>query len=311
MPLYQLMREADKFVWSPRADEAFRDLKRVLSTAPILATGFNGAGAVVHRSLWEWLARCPGGGRKEAANEGSGSSAPVYYLGEVLSQVEQGITPLPEGFKPGQIERRGKAYTIINHKLAVKRSVSGVFRRCVEPAEVLREIHQGECGHHASLPSHSGQSFPARFFLAALREAEDLVKGATAAGNRKAKANAGFRTKNHPHYLDLLPYGAWNMVGPFKTAGGGMSHLLVMIDKFTKWIEAKPIKKLDGSTGVTFLKEIIARFGYPHSIITDKGSNFAEGIFKRYCREMGIRMDISSVAHPETNGQVEKANGLI
>ncbi|KAK1693562.1 hypothetical protein QYE76_010259 [Lolium multiflorum] len=77
------------------------------------------------------------------------------------------------------------------------------------------------------------------------------------------------------------------------------------------WIEAKPIKKLDGSTAVTFLKEIIVRYGYPHSIITDNGSNFAEGIFKRYCGEMGIRMDLSSVAHPETNGQVEKANGLI
>ncbi|KAK1608283.1 hypothetical protein QYE76_031956 [Lolium multiflorum] len=90
-----------------------------------------------------------------------------------------------------------------------------------------------------------------------------------------------------------------------------MTHLLVMIDKFTKWIEAKPIKKLDGSTAITFLKEIIVRYGYPHSIITDNGSNFAEGIFKRYCGEMGIRMDLSSVAHPETNGQVEKANGLI
>jgi hypothetical protein len=42
-----------------------------------------------------------------------------------------------------------------------------------------------------------------------------------------------------------------------------MTHLLVMIDKFTKWIEAKPIKKLEGSTAVTFLKEIIVRYGYP------------------------------------------------
>ncbi|KAK1601714.1 hypothetical protein QYE76_019023 [Lolium multiflorum] len=61
---------------------------------------------------------------------------------------------------------------------------------------------------------------------------------------------------------------------------------------------------------VTFLKEIIVRC-YPHSIITDNGSNFAEGIFKRYCGEMGIRMDLSSVAHPETNGQVEKVKWLI
>ncbi|KAK1599918.1 hypothetical protein QYE76_008285 [Lolium multiflorum] len=38
LPMYQLLKKSDKFVWSPQADEAFRDLKRVLSTAPILAS---------------------------------------------------------------------------------------------------------------------------------------------------------------------------------------------------------------------------------------------------------------------------------
>jgi hypothetical protein len=37
MPLYQLMKKMDHFVWSQRADESFKDLKRALSTAPILA----------------------------------------------------------------------------------------------------------------------------------------------------------------------------------------------------------------------------------------------------------------------------------
>jgi hypothetical protein len=37
MPLYQLMKKTDHFVWSQHADEAFKDLKRALSTAPILA----------------------------------------------------------------------------------------------------------------------------------------------------------------------------------------------------------------------------------------------------------------------------------
>jgi hypothetical protein len=37
MPLYQLMKKTDHFIWSQRADEAFKDLKRALSTAPILA----------------------------------------------------------------------------------------------------------------------------------------------------------------------------------------------------------------------------------------------------------------------------------
>jgi hypothetical protein len=51
-----------------------------------------------------------------------------------------------------RIQRRSKAYTIINNEM-YKRSATGVLQRCVESAEgqeMLREIHQGECGHHAS-----------------------------------------------------------------------------------------------------------------------------------------------------------------
>jgi hypothetical protein len=33
------------------------------------------------------------------------------------------------------------------------------------------------------------------------------------------------------------------MVGPLKKAPGGFTHLLVAVDKFTKWIKAKPIAK--------------------------------------------------------------------
>ena len=101
------------------------------------------------------------------------------------------------------------------------------------------------------------------------------------------------------------------MVGPFKTARGGLTHLLVAVDKFTKWIEAKPIKKLNGPTAVTFIAYITTRYSVPHSIITDNGTNFAKGSLARFCATQGIRLDLASVAHPQSNGQVERANGLI
>ena len=90
-----------------------------------------------------------------------------------------------------------------------------------------------------------------------------------------------------------------------------MTHLLVAIDNFTKWIEAKPIKKLDDPIVVKFVKSIIHRFGYPHSIIKDNGSNFVKGEFARFCGRTGIRLNVASVAHPQSNKQVERANGLI
>ena len=109
------------------------------------------------------------------------------------------------------------------------------------------------------------------------------------------------------------PFAVWclDMVGPFKPARGNMTHILVMVDKFTKWIEVKPIRKCDGKTAVKFLKEIILRYGYPHSIITDNGTNFAEGPFPRFCQQKNIRLNLASVAHPQSNGQVERANGMV
>ena len=90
-----------------------------------------------------------------------------------------------------------------------------------------------------------------------------------------------------------------------------MTHLLVAVDKFTKWIEAKPIKKLNGPTAVTFISDITIWYGIPHSIITDNGTNFAKGALARFCTTQGIRLDLASVAHRQSNGQVERANGLI
>ena len=92
------------------------------------------------------------------------------------------------------------------------------------------------------------------------------------------------------------------MVGPFKTARGGMTHLLVAVDKFTKWIEARPIKKLDGPTVVRFIKDIAVCCGMPNSIITDNGTNFAKGALEQYCSVSGIRLDLASVLHPQSNG---------
>ena len=61
-----------------------------------------------------------------------------------------------------------------------------------------------------------------------------------------------------------------NLVGPLKKVPGGFTHLLVTIDKFTKWIEARPISVIKSKQAVLFFLDIIHRFGVPNSIITDK-----------------------------------------
>jgi hypothetical protein len=244
---------------------------------------------------------------------------PVFTAREVPSWARPIMDFMVDGQLPADEAEahrimRSKAYTIINKEI-YERSATGVLQRCVESAEgqeMLREIHQGECGHHASSRALVSKAFRHGFYWpTALQEAEDLVR----------KCNGCQRYAHQIHQpasaLKTIPltwpFAVWglDMVGAFKPARGKMTHILVMVDKFTKWIEVKPISKCDGHTAVKFLKDIILRYGVPHSIITNNGSNFAQGPFARYCEEVGIRLDIAPVAHPCTNGQVERSNGLM
>jgi transposase InsO family protein len=102
-----------------------------------------------------------------------------------------------------------------------------------------------------------------------------------------------------------------DIVGPLRKAPRGYTHLLVAIDKFSKWVEVRPITNLRAEKAVTFFTNIIYRFGVPKCIITDNGSQFTGRKFLEFYDKFHIRVDWVVVAHPQTNGQVERANSMI
>jgi uncharacterized protein YrrD len=85
----------------------------------------------------------------------------------------------------------------------------------------------------------------------------------------------------------------------------------VAIDKFTKWIEYKPIVTLSTDRVVTFICDMLHHFGFPSTIITDLGFYFHSHQFWDFCEHSSIEVKCVLVAHPRANGQVERANGLI
>jgi hypothetical protein len=74
-------------------------------------------------------------------------------------------------------------------------------------------------------------------------------------------------------------------VGPFRTALGGYKHILVAIDKFSKWIEVRPIPKVTSEEAVKFIGDIKHRFGVPNRIITDLGKAFTGSVFWDFCQD--------------------------
>ena len=68
-------------------------------------------------------------------------------------------------------------------------------------------------------------------------------------------------------------------MGPLKAAQGGFTHILVAIDKFSKWIEVKLVSTTSAIKAAEFIEEITHRIGVPNWIITDLGSSFTGSEF--------------------------------
>ena len=60
-----------------------------------------------------------------------------------------------------------------------------------------------------------------------------------------------------------------------------------------------PITSSTALTAVNFIKSIIFRFGVPHNIITDNGTNFTAAEFQNSCEELGIKINYASVIRPK------------
>jgi hypothetical protein len=101
------------------------------------------------------------------------------------------------------------------------------------------------------------------------------------------------------------------MIGPLTTTPGDFTHVLVAIDKFTKRIKYKPTATLTTDRLITFIYDILHRFGSPNTSITDLGSNFHSHQFWGFCECSSFKAKYVLVAHLRANGQVECANSLI
>jgi site-specific DNA-cytosine methylase/transposase-like protein len=129
------------------------------------------------------------------------------------------------------------------------------------------------------------------------------------------RVNASFGAK--PDALQSIPVSSagfrWHvdLCGPMPKSQTGNRYVMVAVEAFTKHIEAVPIPDKEASTvAYHFLHNVLARFGAPGQVVTDNGSEF-DGAFAMLLRDSHVDHCRSSPAHPQANGQAEKAVGII
>jgi hypothetical protein len=103
-----------------------------------------------------------------------------------------------------------------------------------------------------------------------------------------------------------------DIMGPFPRSTKGNCYVLVIVDQFTKWVEAVALPDQTAETVArAAVDSFFARFGCPLEITTDQGANFTSQLFTDMCRWLGIAKKRTTPYHPSANGQVERANRTI
>ncbi|GJT17119.1 reverse transcriptase domain-containing protein [Tanacetum coccineum] len=175
---------------------------------------------------------------------------------------------------------------------------------------VLREIHEGSCSKHAGTRSVVAKALRIGYYLPTMhKDARALIRACQDCQVHKPVP------RNPQQMLTPItfpwPFYKWgiDIAGPFLEGPGKVEFLIVVVDYFTKWIEAKPVATITGNQIRKFVwDKIVCRFGLLGEIISDNGKQFRDNPFKDWCEKLCIRQHFASVKHLQTNGLVERAN---
>ncbi|XP_021862288.1 uncharacterized protein [Spinacia oleracea] len=103
-----------------------------------------------------------------------------------------------------------------------------------------------------------------------------------------------------------------DLLGPYTAAPWGRCYVIVVVDYFTKWVEAEALKNIKTYDLKEFIwRNIITRFGVPQSIFFDNGPQSETPKLTDWLAEHGIASHFASVGWPQANGQVEAFNKII
>ncbi|GKV27231.1 hypothetical protein SLEP1_g36424 [Rubroshorea leprosula] len=219
------------------------------------------------------------------------------------------------GLRGDELRKKASRYTLVDGTL-YKRSYSLPLLRCLTPYEAeyaLCEVHEGVYGSHVGARTLAHKVLRQGYYWPHMQE--DAKKHV-----QKCPKCLFFAHLTHQPAEELTtlvvpwPFAQWgiDLLGPFVKGTGGVTHLVVAINYFTKWVEARPLSSLTSRKIEDFVfSSVICRYGIPNQVVADNGPQFNCTSFKDFCSSYGIKLVFTSIYHPEANGMVESVNKAI
>ena len=110
------------------------------------------------------------------------------------------------------------------------------------------------------------------------------------------------------------PFRVWSIdhLGPFPCTSKENKYALVMVGYFSKFMVAVALPNAKTkAAGRVFRDEILYKYGVPEQVVSDQGTAFTSGIWAEQMETLGIQHSFAAAEHQQTNGLVERNNGVL
>jgi len=102
-----------------------------------------------------------------------------------------------------------------------------------------------------------------------------------------------------------------DFTGPFPVSPEGNRFVLVLIDFFTRYVQLVPTKDQRARSAARGFSSFCHRFGFPKTVLSDRGSAFVSELFRITVDRMGTTSLNTTAYHPACNGRTERINRII
>lgn len=177
---------------------------------------------------------------------------------------------------------------------------------------ILKEAHDSPLGGHFGINRTLGKIRKNYYWATCKRDVEDWCASCRICISRKGPSGKG----KSP--LQVYNVGApferiqVDILGPLPVSQSGNKYLLVVVDCFTKWPEALPLKNKRAITiAEALVNQIFSRHGIPLELHTDQGRNFESQLVGELSSILGVKKTRTTALHPQSDGQVERQHRTI
>ncbi|MCO5563658.1 hypothetical protein L7F22_017305 [Adiantum nelumboides] len=181
-----------------------------------------------------------------------------------------------------------------------------------EIPKILKGLHEEACGGHFSHELTLKKVLLAGYVWPSMHA--DVQHWCRSCHNCQVNGNKKLLYGPRQAVIANGPFEKWGIdaMGPLPRTANGKLYILVAIDYMTRWVEAQSVAKVNEKTVSKFVyTHICCRFGTPLEIVSDNGPGFRRGLLTEVCEELKISHRHSTPYYPQSNGLVEKANGII